>query len=182
MVEQALEDYDIAYGLKAVALRYFNAAGADPLGRVGECHEPETHLIPLILQVAAQRREHIAVFGRDYPTEDGTAVRDYIHVADLCQAHSLALQHLLSGGDSRRYNLGNGLGFSVQEVIDTVRAVTLRDIKVIDQPRRAGDPARLIADARAIQQDLNWTPIYPSLNDIVAHAWGWELKWGRQQS
>lgn len=176
MVEQLLEDYDRAYGLRAVALRYFNAAGADPAGRIGEHHDPETHLIPLVLQTASGRREAVTVFGEDYDTPDGTCIRDFIHVADLCQAHLLALEHLLDGGGSRRYNLGNGAGYSVREVIDTARRVTGRDIPERRGTRRPGDPARLVADSRRIVQELGWTPGYPDLDTIVAHAWAWEQR------
>ena len=174
MVEQVLKDYDVAYGLKSVSLRYFNAAGADPEGELGERHEPETHLIPLVLQAASGRRKSISVFGRDYDTPDGTCVRDYIHVTDLCQAHWLALCSLSSGADTQAYNLGNGAGFSVQEVIDTAKQVTGQNISVLDGPRRAGDPARLVADSKKIREALGWSPQYPSLHTIVTHAWDWE--------
>lgn len=174
MVEQALADYDKAYGLKSVCLRYFNAAGADPEGQLGERHEPETHLIPLVLQAASGRRPHINVFGRDYNTPDGTCIRDYIHIADLCEAHWLAVQSLMNGGQSQAYNLGNGNGFSVQEVIDTARRVTGRNIKIVDGPRRAGDPARLVADARQARERLGWKPQYADLATIIEHAWQWE--------
>ena len=178
MVEQALADYDKAYGIKSVCLRYFNAAGADPQGQLGERHDPETHLIPLVLQAASGRRPHIGVFGRDYDTPDGTCIRDYIHIADLCEAHWLALQSLINGGQSQAYNLGNGNGFTVQEVIDTARRVTGRDIKVLDGPRRAGDPARLVADARLARQNLGWQPQYADLATIIEHAWKWEMRGG----
>ena len=154
MVEQMLEDFDTAYGLKSVALRYFNAAGADPDGLLGECHEPETHLIPLILQVASGRRPHITVYGDDYDTPDGTCIRDYVHVEDLCSAHLLALKQLLAGGESARYNLGNGNGFSVNEVIEAARRVTGHDIPVQMGQRRAGDPPRLVADASHARERL----------------------------
>ncbi len=174
MIEQVLEDYDRAYGLKSVCLRYFNAAGADPQGELGERHDPETHLIPLVLRAASGRRPNIAVFGRDYDTPDGTCIRDYIHINDLCEAHWLALQSLMQGAGSQRYNLGNGNGFSVQEVIDTARRVTGRPIAVIDAPRRDGDPARLVADATLARLQLGWKPQFPELDTLVAHAWGWE--------
>ncbi len=176
MVEQALADYDLAYGLKSVCLRYFNAAGADPEGQLGERHEPETHLIPLVLQAASGRRPHIGVFGRDYDTPDGTCIRDYIHIEDLCSAHWLALQSLMGGAGSQAYNLGNGHGFSVQEVIDTAERVTGRKVPVVNEPRRAGDPARLVADASLVRQQLGWQPKFADLDTIVAHAWAWETR------
>lgn len=176
MVEQALQDYDLAYGLKSVCLRYFNAAGADPAGLLGERHEPETHLIPLILRVASGRMPHITVFGRDYDTPDGTCIRDYVHIVDLCAAHIQALnwlnQHQQSGG----FNLGNGLGFSVQQVIDVAQQVTEKSIAVIEGPRRAGDPARLVADSTLARQTLGWQPQHTALRDIIADAWRWECK------
>jgi len=176
MVEQVLQDYQRAYGLKSVCLRYFNAAGADPDGQLGERHHPETHLIPLILQVAAGRRAHINIYGDDYDTPDGTCIRDYIHVVDLCQAHLLALEHLLAGGSSAAYNLGNGMGFSVRSVIDSARQVTGHAIPVVMAPRRAGDPARLVADASLARQALGWQPVYAALETIIAHAWAWETQ------
>lgn len=176
MVEQALADYDKAYGIKSICLRYFNAAGADPEGHLGERHDPETHLIPLVLQAASGRRPHIGVFVRDYDTPDGTCIRDYIHIADLCEAHWLALQSLMAGGETQAYNLGNGNGFSVKEVIDTARHVTGRNIQVVEGPRRAGDPPRLVADARLARMQLSWDPQYADLTTIIEHAWGWEQK------
>ena len=178
-IEQVLSDMDRAHGLRSVCLRYFNAAGADPDGQLGERHDPETHLIPLVLQAASGRRPHIGVFGRDYDTPDGTCIRDYIHITDLCAAHALALRHLLAGGDSQNFNLGNGQGFSVQQVIDTARRVTGRDIPVVDGPRRPGDPARLVADARRARQVLGWQPAYPDIDTIIAHAWQWEQAHGQ---
>lgn len=177
MIEQVLSDIDAAYGFKSVCLRYFNAAGADPEGELGERHEPETHLIPLVLQAASGRRNHISVFGTDYATPDGTCLRDYIHVEDLCSAHLLALQHLLKGGESRRYNLGNGTGFSVKEVIDIVSKVTGKPINVTYEPRRAGDPPRLVADSQRIRTELGWRPQRADLATIVSDAWAWERKW-----
>lgn len=174
MIEQILEDYDRAYGLKSVCLRYFNAAGADPDGELGERHDPETHLIPLVLQTASGRRPFISVFGHDYDTPDGTCIRDYIHIHDLCEAHWLALQSLLQGADSQRYNLGNGNGFSVQKVIDVARGLTGKPIEVRNAPRRDGDPARLVADATLARQMLGWQPQYPDLDTMVQHAWEWE--------
>ncbi len=176
MIEQVLEDYDQAYGLKSVCLRYFNAAGADPDGELGERHEPETHLIPLVLQAASGRRPFITVFGRDYDTPDGTCIRDYIHINDLCEAHWLALHSLMQGGGSQRYNLGNGNGFSVQEVIDVARRVTGKPIEVRYAPRRDGDPARLVADATRARQQLGWRSQFAELDAMVRHAWEWEKK------
>lgn len=177
MVEQVLEDFDRAYGLKSVCLRYFNAAGADPAGRLGERHDPETHLIPLVLQAASGRRSAITVFGRDYDTPDGTCIRDYIHVADLVDAHALALDYLHYGGKSAAFNLGNGNGFSVHEVIEAARRVTGREIRVVDAPRRPGDPPRLVADASKARSVLGWQPRYGNLETIIGHAWAWEQKW-----
>jgi UDP-glucose 4-epimerase len=174
MVEQILVDYEAAYELKHVCLRYFNAAGADPDGSIGERHEPETHLIPLVLQVASGRRSHAQVFGRDYPTPDGTCIRDYIHILDLCYAHVLALTHLADGKASECFNLGNGEGFSVQQVIDNVEQVTGKKIRVQDSPRRAGDPARLVADAGKARHELGWTPRHANLQTIIEDAWRWE--------
>ena len=176
MVEQMLEDFDRAYGLRSVALRYFNAAGADPLGRIGERHDPETHLIPLALQAVSGRRAALKVFGRDYDTPDGTCVRDYIHVDDLAQAHLQALEYLWAGGASDAFNLGNGQGFSVQEVLDAVESVTGKPVPFVDAPRRAGDPARLVADSKRAREVLGWKPVYAELAQIVAHAWQWEQR------
>jgi len=175
MVEQMLQDYDLAYGLKAVCLRYFNAAGADPEGKLGERHDPETHLIPLVLRAATSQRP-ITVFGTDYDTPDGTCIRDYIHVNDLGEAHLLALQRLWDGVGSAAYNLGNGNGFSVREVIDTARKVTGCEIPVVYGERRPDDPARLVADAHRARADLGWTPRYADLATIIAHAWQWETR------
>lgn len=179
MVEQVLGDYDRAYGIKSVCLRYFNAAGADPEGLLGERHDPETHLIPLVLQVASGRRSHITVYGHDYSTLDGTCIRDYIHIQDLCSAHWLALQSLISGGESRSYNLGNGNGFSVQQVIDCAMQVTKKSIPVLKTSRRDGDPECLIADSALATAELGWVPKYADLNAIIAHAWSWEQKVNR---
>ncbi|WP_235179961.1 UDP-glucose 4-epimerase GalE [Acidithiobacillus thiooxidans] len=178
MVEEMLRDYDHAYGLRSVCLRYFNAAGADPEGELGERHDPESHLIPLVLQAASGRRDHIAVYGNDYPTPDGTCVRDYIHVWDLCSAHLLALEHLLADGESDAFNLGNGKGFSVQEVIDTARRVTGQPIPEIIQERRPGDPAVLVADSQKARQAFGWQHRFENLGTIVEHAWQWERKKG----
>ena len=176
MVEQILQDYDAAYGLKSTCLRYFNAAGADPDGELGERHVPETHLIPLILQAASGRRDDIRIFGNDYPTDDGTCVRDYIHINDLCEAHSLALQRMQQTGSSARYNLGNGKGFSVQQVIDATRKVTGEDFKVVQDSRRPGDPAVLVADSTLAKQELGWQPQHTELESIIETAWGWETE------
>lgn len=176
MVEQILSDFDHAYGLRSVCLRYFNAAGADPEGELGPRYEGVTNLIPVVLKAAAGKRPYVTVFGRDYSTPDGTGVRDYIHVHDLCQAHLQALDYLQRDGDSEAFNLGNGRGFSVQQVIDAARKVTARDIPVTDGPRRDGDPAALVADATKAREILGWMPRYAELETIVRHAWAWELK------
>ena len=162
-----------AHGLKYVALRYFNACGAHPSGAIGAAHNPETHLIPLILQVPNGQREKISIFGDDYPTKDGTCIRDYIHVTDLAQAHILALDYLLNGGDNNVFNLGNGVGFTVKEVIDVARAVTGHPIPAVTTPRRAGDPAQLIASSEKAINVLGWKPKYNDLNTIIATAWKW---------
>ncbi|MBT4449917.1 MAG: UDP-glucose 4-epimerase GalE [Gammaproteobacteria bacterium] len=175
MVEQALEDYEKAHGLQSVCLRYFNAAGADPDGELGERHNPETHLVPLILQAASGRRDAISIFGRDYPTADGSCVRDYIHIVDLCSAHLIALTKLVKGSGSKRYNLGNGNGFSVIEVIEVVKKVTSRSFNVIEAERRPGDPATLVADSTLARSELNWVPEYDDLSVITQHAWEWEM-------
>ncbi len=176
MAERIMADYAAAYGLKYMALRYFNAAGADPDGEAGELHAPETHLIPLVLDVAAGRRTCINVFVGDYGTPDGTCLRDYIHVTDLAQAHLLALRRLEAGGESRAFNLGNGKGFSVRQVIDAVEKVTGRRVSVKMGPRRAGDPAALVASSALIKRELGWKPRYPGLETIIAHAWNWYRK------
>lgn len=176
MVERMLADFDYAYGLRSTSLRYFNAAGADPDGLLGERHDPESHLIPLVLQAASGRRRAVEVFGHDYETPDGTCIRDYVHVVDLCQAHLLALAHLARGRETDTFNLGNGNGFSVQEVIDTTRRVTGRKITVEDAPRRPGDTARLVADASRAREVLGWAPHYTSLERIVGDAWRWETR------
>lgn len=170
-MEQAMESYAAAYGLRFVALRYFNACGATPTR--GEDHTPESHLIPIILQVALGQRAHISIFGDDYPTPDGTCIRDYIHVSDLASAHTAALDFLADGGRPLICNLGNGEGYSVREVIDTCRAVTGHEIPAQESPRRAGDPSRLIADATLARETLGWTPAIPELRRIVEDAWAW---------
>lgn len=162
-----------AHGLKYVALRYFNACGAHPSGAIGEAHNPETHLIPLILQVPNGQREKISIFGDDYATKDGTCVRDYIHVTDLAQAHILALDYLLKGGDNNVFNLGNGVGFTVKEVIDVARKVTGHPIPAEISPRRAGDPAQLVASSDKAKDVLGWKPQYADLETIVSSAWAW---------
>ena len=171
MVERALIDYDAAYDLKYVAPRYFNACGASE--SCGEHHDPETHLIPLVLQVAQGKRDYISVFGGDYPTPDGTAIRDYIHVSDLSQAHLLALEYLRNGGNSEFINLGNGQGFSVKEVIETARQVTKKNIEIKIAPRRAGDPSRLVGDSKKAREVLGWNPQFPDLESIIESAWKW---------
>lgn len=176
MVEQILTDCDRAHGLRYVALRYFNAAGAQPEGLLGERHEPETHLIPLILQAASGRRAHISVFGTDYNTPDGTCIRDYIHVQDLADAHLLALDWLMQGKGSSAFNLGNGSGFSIREVIGSVEEVTGQRVAVQALPRRSGDPAVLVADSTYARAALGWQPQYTNLYEIVQHAWRWENK------
>ncbi len=170
-VERLLSDFDRAYGLRFVALRYFNAAGATR--RCGEAHDPETHLIPLVLEAAAGRRKSVVVFGSDYETPDGTAVRDYIHIEDLGEAHLLALRHLRGGGASQFLNLGNGLGYSVLEVIETAGRVTARDVPYELGPRREGDPPRLVGDAGKAREILGWTPKRPRLDGIIGSAWDW---------
>lgn len=176
MVERILADYDKAYGLRHTSLRYFNAAGADASGTLGERHDPETHLIPLALRAASGRLASIRIFGTDYDTPDGTCIRDYIHVSDLCCAHLLALERLADGAASAPFNLGNGSGFSVREVIDTARKVTAAAVPVVEAPRRVGDPVRLVADATRARQELGWRPAFTDLETIIAHAWAWERK------
>ena len=171
MVERALADYDAAYNLKYVALRYFNACGAS--GGCGEDHNPETHLIPLILFVAQGKRDSISIFGDDYPTPDGTAVRDYIHISDLSQAHLLALEYLRKGGDSEFINLGNGSGYSVKEVVEAARKITGKKIEAKIAPRRAGDPSRLVADAAKARKVLGWNPQFLEIERIIESAWAW---------
>lgn len=173
MVERMLSDFDQAYNLKSVSFRYFNAAGADPNGLLGEDHTPETHLIPLVLLAALGKRESVSIFGTDYPTRDGTCIRDYIHVTDLAQAHVLGLEYLLKGGDSAAFNLGNGSGFSVREVIETTKEVTGQEIKIVECDRRPGDPPVLVGSSDKARKVLGWHPQYPNLKDIVAHAWQW---------
>ena len=162
-----------AHGLRYVSLRYFNACGAHVSGQIGEAHKPETHLIPLILQVPLKQREHISIFGDDYDTKDGTCIRDYIHVTDLAQAHILAVKYLMAGNESNIFNLGNGVGFTVKEVIETARKVTGDPIKAEIEPRRAGDPAQLIASSEKARTILGWKPENADLEEIIATAWKW---------
>ena len=176
MIEQVLKDVELAHGLRSVALRYFNAAGADPRGRTGERHSPETHLIPLILQAAKGERDNITVYGTDYPTPDGTCIRDYIHVEDLAAAHLDALAYLNAEGRSTILNVGYGRGASVREVIETARIVTGVDFPVREAPRRPGDPPTLVAKAERIREVLKWKPRYTDLRTIVTDAWNWERK------
>lgn len=176
MVEQVLSDYSIAYGLRYVSLRYFNAAGADPDGDVGERHNPETHLIPLILDAAAGKREDIKIFGTDYPTHDGTCIRDYIHVTDLADAHIKALKYLENGGKSEVFNLGNGNGFSVKQVIEEARKVTGKEIKSTETDRRPGDPPVLVGSSKKAREILKWQPKYDNLTEIIKTAWEWHKK------
>ncbi|MGH1394096.1 MAG: UDP-glucose 4-epimerase GalE [Trichormus sp.] len=176
MVERILTDFDQAYGLKSVRFRYFNAAGAHPDGLLGEDHNPETHLIPLVLLTALGKRQSISIFGTDYPTPDGTCIRDYIHVSDLADAHILGLEYLLQGGDSEFFNLGNGQGFSVREVIAAAAQVTGLNIPITECDRRPGDPPSLIGSGEKARKILGWQPQYPNIQDIVNHAWQWHLK------
>ena len=162
-----------AHGLRYVSLRYFNACGADESGEIGEAHTPESHLIPLILQVPNGKRETISIYGTDYDTPDGTCIRDYIHVTDLAQAHILAVQYLNNGGESDIFNLGNGVGYSVHEVIETARKVTGHPIPATETSRRAGDPARLVASSEKAKSVLGWKPVHDSLEEIIASAWNW---------
>jgi UDP-glucose 4-epimerase len=175
-VERALADLASASSMRFVSLRYFNAAGAHTEHAIGEAHEPETHLIPIVLQTLTGQRDRLTVFGDDYPTPDGSCVRDYIHVLDLAEAHRLALEHLRAGGVSRCYNLGNSQGYSVREVIRVAEELTGLDVNRTVGPRRAGDPAELVADSSAIRADLGWAPRYPHLADIIKTAWRWEQR------
>lgn len=176
MVERIFKDYNTAYGLKFVALRYFNAAGADPEGEIGESHNPETHIIPLVLDAAYGKRPDIKVFGSDYPTRDGTCIRDYIHVTDLADAHLLALEYLNKGGESGFFNLGNENGTSVLEVIDSVKRVTGKEFKVTLAPRRPGDPPTLVGSSKRAQEILGWKPKFADIDTITKHAAEWYKK------
>jgi UDP-glucose 4-epimerase len=173
MVEQILEDLKNAGGLRYVSLRYFNAAGADPDGELGEDHHPETHLIPLVLQAASGRRPDIQIFGDDYATADGTCIRDYIHICDLAQAHLLALEQLATGASGGTYNLGNGNGYSVKEVIETAAKVTGKSIPTRVVERRPGDAAVMVGSSQKAEKDLGWKPQVPELEIIIQHAWRW---------
>ncbi|MHB0912001.1 MAG: UDP-glucose 4-epimerase GalE [Armatimonadota bacterium] len=173
MFEKVLKWYDGAYGIKSVSLRYFNAAGADPEGKIGEDHEPEQHLIPIVLQTALGQRESIKVFGSDWETPDGTCVRDYIHVVDLADAHLRSLRALESGAGTTAYNLGNGDGQSVAQVIQAASEVVGKPIPWVAAPRRPGDPARLVASSDKLKRELGWRPKYPELKTIIEHAWQW---------
>lgn len=176
MVEQILQDFDHAYGFKSVAFRYFNASGADPQGNLGEDHHPETHLIPLALLTALKKRDSLSIFGTDYETPDGTAVRDYIHVNDLASAHVLGLEYLLNGGKSEVFNLGNGNGFSVREVIETAKKITGIDFLVKESDRRPGDAPILVGSSEKARNILGWQPQYADLETIIDHAWSWHQK------
>lgn len=176
MVEHILDDFDRAYGLRSVRFRYFNAAGADPQGRLGEDHSPETHILPLVLLTAMGKRESISIYGTDYDTPDGTCLRDYIHVTDLAQAHILGLEYLLNGGSTEVFNLGNGQGFSIREVIEAARVVTGRPIAVTLADRRPGDPPILVGSGEKAKQVLGWNPQYADLETILKHAWQWHQK------
>lgn len=180
MVETMLRDFDIAYGMRSVSLRYFNAAGADPEGEMGEGHNPETHALPLAIMTALGERRHFEILGTDYPTADGTAVRDYVHVCDLATAHIMALEHLLAGGQSMVLNLGTGQGHSVRELIASVERVSGRTVAVIEAPRRPGDPSELVADAAKATQVLGWTPQYRELDAIVETALRWHAGNGQR--
>ncbi len=174
MIERMLADFEAAHGLRSITLRYFNAAGADPAGDIGEAHSPETHLIPLVLEAAAGLRPSVTIHGSDYATPDGTCVRDYVHVTDIAAAHVLAFGALQAGARSAAYNLGNGHGFSVREVIDAARHVTGRRIPVVAGPRRPGDPDVLVGDASRIRTELGWSPRHAELSDILVTAWLWQ--------
>ncbi len=172
-MEKMFKWTDVAHGVKYVSLRYFNACGAHESGQIGEAHSPETHLIPLVLQVPLGQREAINIYGDDYPTEDGTCIRDYIHVTDLAQAHILAVEYLMKGNDSNVFNLGNGVGFSVKEVVEVARKVTGHAIPAVITERRAGDPARLIASSEKAREVLKWNPQHAELEEIISSAWKW---------
>ena len=182
IVENILKDYDKAYGLKFMSLRYFNACGAHPDGTIGERHDPETHLIPLILQAASGRKDKVKVYGDDYPTKDGTCIRDYIHVMDLAEAHLLALEDLYQNQSSEIYNIGNNQGFSVSEIVNAAREITQKKINIEISDRRKGDPGQLIADNNKIIKNLKWSAQYSDLKTIISSAWQWEQKLLRSNS
>ncbi|MBR9675565.1 UDP-glucose 4-epimerase GalE [Candidatus Woesearchaeota archaeon] len=172
VVERFLKHAEVAYGIRSVCLRYFNASGADPSGEFGEDHDPETHLIPIVLKRAVEGKE-VSVFGVDYPTKDGSCVRDYIHVVDLASAHILAVNHLKKMGESKAYNVGTGNGFSVKQIIDAAKKITGIKIRVVEAARRPGDPPSLVADSSLIRKELGWKPKYSDVEEIIKHAWEW---------
>jgi UDP-glucose 4-epimerase len=176
MVEQVLRDFGLVYGLRWVVFRYFNAAGADPGGAIGEWHEPETHLLPLVLDTAAGRRDFVEIYGTDYPTLDGTCIRDFIHVTDIARAHVLGLRYLQAGNASDVLNLGNGQGFSVLQVIEAVETITGTKVRIVASPRRPGDPARLVGSSEKARSVLGWQPSFEKLSQIVETAWTWHQK------
>ncbi|MFB8791577.1 MAG: UDP-glucose 4-epimerase GalE [Potamolinea sp.] len=176
MGERMLADFDSAYGLQSVVFRFFNACGANPEGLIGEDHTPETHLIPLVLLTALGKRASISIYGTDYDTPDGTCLRDYIHVSDLANAYVLGVEYLLEGGKSEVFNLGNGNGFSVREVIETAKQVTGRDFKVVECDRRSGDPSILVGSSEKAHKILGWSPKYPDISQIISHAWQWHQR------
>lgn len=176
MVEQVIKDFNAAHDGRSMILRYFNAAGADPDGQIGEEHDPETHLIPLVLDAVSGRRKGVTVFGTDYPTKDGTCIRDYVHVSDLAEAHVLALRALFDAAPSNIYNLGTGSGYSVQDVINAAESITGKSVPVSYGARREGDPAILVSDASKIRRDLHWKPAHSDLQTIIRTAWSWQQK------
>jgi UDP-glucose 4-epimerase len=176
MIEQILEDFSLAYGLNFISLRYFNAAGADPDAEIGEDHKPETHLIPVLLEVASGKRDEFHLFGDDYKTKDGTCIRDYIHVMDIANAHILSMKYLENDGESQFINLGNGQGYSNLEVVEAVKNVTGKDIKIKYMPRRDGDPDSLVGSAKKANHILGWHPEFDDINEIIRHAWNWHKK------
>jgi len=176
MVEEILADYEVAYGLKHIILRYFNAAGADPDCEIGEDHTPETHLIPLVLDAAMGKRDNISIFGTDYDTKDGTCVRDYIHINDLAKAHMLGLEWMLKNKRSNNFNLGNGEGFSVKQIIDVAKKVTGNNIEVNFSERRDGDPATVVGSYDKVEKVLGWKPEFNNIESIIETAWAWHLK------
>ena len=176
MVEQMLNDFESAHGIQFISLRYFNAAGADPDCEIGEDHDPETHLIPLVLSAASGKSENVKIFGTDYDTPDGTCIRDYIHVSDLADAHILAFEHLRDNDKNEIFNLGNGNGFSVLEIIETAKKISSQEIRAIASSRRSGDPAVLVGSTDKIRKVLDWKPVYHRLEDIIQTVWNWHNK------